>query len=170
MQSHRYIWIMGHRELCERKPRMTVHIRKYRPTDIDAVVSAWEAASRLAHAFLPEAFLRQEKKNLREIYMPNSNSWVAELEQTVVGFLSMHGNEVGGLFLHPDYHGHGIGRALMDKARETHNDLVLEVFEENTIGRKFYDRYGFKLVEKKIFEQTGHTLLRLKYTAEEVNV
>lgn len=146
---------------------MSVTIRKYKESDIDAVVSAWEAASRLAHSFLPEAFVVQEKQNLRDTYMPNSNSWVAELDQTVVGFLSMHGNEVGGLFLQPDNHGRGIGRALMDKARETHGDLVLEVFEENTVGRRFYDQYGFKLVEKKIFEQTGHTLLRLKYTSEE---
>lgn len=30
-------------------------IRRYEPTDLEALMSAWEAASALAHPFLPEA-------------------------------------------------------------------------------------------------------------------
>jgi hypothetical protein len=51
-------------------------------------------------------------------------------------------------------------------AIEIHGDLEVEVFKENAIGRKFYSRYGFSLVEEKLHEPTGQQILRLKFTAE----
>ena len=49
----------------------------------------------------------------------------------------------------------------MDKAQELHGDLVVDVFEKNTVGRAFYAKYGFELIEDKIHEQTGEKVLRL---------
>ena len=50
----------------------------------------------------------------------------------------------------------------MDKAQSLHARLEVEVFKENHIGRNFYDRYGFKYLEEKVFETTGDKVLRLK--------
>jgi len=52
-----------------------------------------------------------------------------------------------------------------ENTQELHGDLVVEVFEKNTVGRKFYSQYGFTLVEKKVHEQTGESLLRLEFIA-----
>ena len=41
----------------------------------------------------------------------------------------------------------------------------VEAFKENSIGRKFYTRYGFKYLEGKLHEPTGRQILRLKFTA-----
>ena len=54
---------------------------------------------------------------------------------------------------------------MVDKAQELHGDLVVDVFEKNLIGHDFYTKYGFKLVEEKIHEQTGEKVLLLKFTA-----
>jgi len=70
--------------------------------------------------------------------MPNTDTWVAELEGEVKGFIALMGNEVGAIFLQSECHGQGLGKALMDKAQKLHGDLEVEVFKENTIGRKFY--------------------------------
>ena len=75
------------------------------------------------------------------------------------------GNEVGAIFLQPDCHGQGIGKALMDKAQGLHGNLEVEVFEANTIGRTFYSKYGFEHLEEKLHEPTGQQVLRLKFTA-----
>ena len=77
----------------------------------------------------------------------------------------MLGNEVGAIFVDPDCLGLGIGRALMDKAQKLHGDLEVEVFEQNSIGRRFYERYGFELLEEKQHQETGENLLRLKFTS-----
>ena len=47
---------------------------------ITGVLSAWENASRLAHPFLSEAFLAQERRDLSAVYMPVADTWVVEAD------------------------------------------------------------------------------------------
>lgn len=144
-------------------------IRQYENSDLEAVLSSWERATRLAHPFMTDEFIAQERINTTEIYLPNTDTWVLETDDQVVGFIALMGNEVGAIFLQPEYHGHGAGKALMDKAQEIHGDLEVEVFKENAIGRKFYSRYGFDHLEEKLHEPTGQQVLRLKFTANKVD-
>ena len=53
----------------------------------------------------------------------------------------------------------------MDKAKELHGDLEVEVFKENTLGRKFYSKYGFETLEEKEHDPSGQQVLRLKFSA-----
>jgi len=85
----------------------------------------------------------------------------------VIGFIALMGNEVGAIFVKPEFHGTGAGKALMDKAQELHGDLEVEVFKENTIGQKFYARYGFHPINEHVYEPTGDIMVRLKFTKEE---
>ena len=142
---------------------MTHIIRQYREDDLDDLMAAWEGASKVAHPFLQEAFLETERFNIPNVYLPNTDTWVAEIRGKVVGFLALMGNEVGAIFLQPELHGSGIGKSLMDKARELHGTLEVEVFKGNHIGRKFYDRYGFELLSESIHEATNLPVLRLRY-------
>ena len=117
-------------------------IRKRQETDGEAIIGVWYAASLLATPFLSEAFLAEERDKILKIWLPKAETLVFEVGGKVVGFLSLIGNEVGAIFVHPDSQGRGIGRALMDHAASLHEELVLEVFEDNAIGRRFYDGYG----------------------------
>ena len=144
-----------------------MQIRQYKETDLEAVLLSWEVATRLAHKFMTDEFIAQERKNVAEIYLPNTDTWVAEMEGEVKGFIALMGNEVGAIFLQPDCHGKGVGKALMDKAQELHGDLEVEVFKENAIGRSFYSKYGFEAFEEKLHDPTGQQVLRLKFTASE---
>jgi len=142
----------------------SVQIRKYKESDLESVLDSWEVATRLAHAFMQDDFIAQERKNVERVYLPNTDTWVAEIDNEVRGFIALMGNEVGAIFLQPNYHGKGIGRSLMDKAQELHGNLEVEVFKANSIGRNFYSKYGFKLMEEKLHEPTGQQVLRLKFT------
>jgi len=144
---------------------MHLNIRQYQTSDLEAVLNSWEVSTRLAHAFMTDEFITQERKNTAEIYLPNTDTWDVEFGGEVKGFIALMGNEVGGLFLHPDFHGIGAGKALMDKAKDIHGELEVEVFKVNTIGRKFYSRYGFEQLAETHHEPTGQQVLRLKYTA-----
>ncbi|BBN83670.1 acetyltransferase [Pseudoalteromonas sp. A25] len=142
-----------------------MQVRQYRVSDLEAVLDSWEVATRLAHDFMTDEFIAQERKNIAEIYLPNTDTWVAQIGGDVKGFIALMGNEVGAIFLQPDYHGRGIGKALMDKAQELHGNLEVEVFKANSIGRNFYSKYGFEYQEEKFHEPTGQQVLRLKFTA-----
>ncbi len=100
------------------------------------------------------------------IYIPNADTWVAVVDQKVVGFIALISNELGGFFVAPDHHGRGIGKILMDKAQALHGDLEVDVFKENPIGRRFYESYGFKFKHEKIWPDTGHMVLRMSFTAK----
>ncbi len=140
-------------------------IRQYIETDLDDILSSWENASKIAHPFLTKEFLDKERYNIPNVYLPNADTWVAEINGTVVGFIALLGNEVGAIFVEPKFQGAGVGKALMNKAQEIHGDLEVEVFQANSIGRKFYDSYGFKLMSEKEHAETEQRLLRLKFTA-----
>ena len=57
----------------------------------------------------------------------------------------------------------------MNKAKELRENLEVDVFKENVIGRKFYSNAGFSHLAEGIHEQTGNTLIRLKYVSEKVS-
>ena len=142
-------------------------IRQYTEDDCEPIIDIWFAASLAATPFLSEDFLTEERENIRTIWLARAETWVYETEGEAVGFLSLIGNEVGAIFVHPDTQGRGIGKALMDHAASLHDDLFLDVFEDNAVGRRFYDRYGFKFEHKHLHEQSGQMQIRLSYRPDE---
>ena len=141
-----------------------IELRKFKDSDLDSILSVWENASKLAHSFLSEEFFEKERYNIPNIYIPNADTTVAEIKGHIIGFISMIGNEIGGLFVDPEFHGLGIGTALVDLVFDTHDKLVVEVFEDNIIGRRFYAKFGFKFIDKKFHPESGKTMLRLEFS------
>ncbi len=136
-------------------------IRRYVPGDKEAVLGVWYQSSQVAHPFWAGEIFEHERKAIAEQFLPRAETYVFERAGAVVGFISLLGTEVGGLFVTPRYHREGIGRALMDEARATRDHLELDVFEANVIGRAFYERYGFRVVGARVDEATGFRVLRL---------
>lgn len=139
-------------------------IRQYEDQDLSDLLTAWAAASEIAHPFLSEEFLASERENIPNLYLPNAETWVFEASGQIVGFIALIGNEVGAIFVHPGHQRMGVGQRLMDKAKELREELEVEVFLKNAIGRAFYAKYGFEPIEEKVHDQTGFDLLRLRFT------
>jgi putative acetyltransferase len=120
----------------------------------------------LAHAFLSQEFLELERHNIPNVYLPNAETWVREVDGHVAGFISLLGSEVGAIFVDPEFHRSGIGRALIDRARALRGELEVEVFERNLPGRAFYAKLGFEFMHLKIHNQTGFEVMRLRLAAD----
>jgi putative acetyltransferase len=138
-------------------------IRKYTEADCESIIDIWFAASLAATPFLSNEFLTEERENIRRIWLSKAETWVFEDNGILVGFLSLIGNEVGAIFVVPYSQGRGIGRALMDHAVSLRDGLFLDVFEDNAVGRRFYDLYGFRFEGKHVHEQSGHMQIRLSF-------
>jgi putative acetyltransferase len=138
-------------------------IRLYQESDIEDIIEIWYQASLVAHPFLSENFLAEEKRRIRQLYLPNAQTWVYERQGKPVGFISLIDNEVGGLFVHPSMQRRGIGSALMDKACSLHETVELDVFEANAVGRAFYSKYGFVSIRRFTHGETGEPTIRLCY-------
>ena len=141
-----------------------MEIRKYKNGDLDGVISTWENASKVGHYFLDKDFINSERKNIPAKYLPNGDCWVAEEHNLVIGFMILQGNEVGALFVDPKCHGEGVGYSLMNIAQEQYGDLRVEVFKQNSIGRKFYSRYGFNLIREYHHKESDKAMLCLSYS------
>lgn len=137
-------------------------IRKYEEKDLDQLIEAWYESSLVSTPFLTADFLENERGQIRDLWLPMAETWVYEAENRVQGFIALIGNEVGGLFVAPWAQKKGIGRALMDYAFSIRTELVLDVFEQNDLARRFYDRYGFKQISRHIHDQTQLPQLRLQ--------
>ncbi len=141
-------------------------IRPSKPSDIDRILVVWEDASRAGHPFLTDDFLSAEREKVRDVYMPAADTWVCDMDDQVLGFVSLIGHEVGALFVHPSRHRQGIGRALLETVNDLHPNLEVDVFKENAMARAFYHRCGFVLRSERTDAETGRMMLRLRYEAE----
>jgi putative acetyltransferase len=104
----------------------------------------------------------QAQRDLRKVYLPATETWVYEMDDDVVGFISMLNNEIGGLFVLPHFQGKGIGSALADFVASKFSVLEVEVFDKNFIGSAFYDKYGFKVVKNYFHNESNELVNRLR--------
>ena len=98
---------------------------------------------------------------MRDIYPQFAQIQVIEPNGVMQGFIAMLGDEIGGLFVDPAHHGQGLGRAMVDHVVAQKGLLQVQVFEQNAIGRRFYERYGFTFQARSIHDATGQVVLRL---------
>ncbi|RKR18749.1 putative acetyltransferase [Maribacter vaceletii] len=136
-------------------------IRKHNKEDLEQIMDVWNQSSSLAHPFLESSFQEEVRNDMKEIYIPGSDTWVYDEGNRILGFISMIGNEIGGLFVLPNNHSKGIGTKLVNYINNFHDHLEVEVFEKNIIGRSFYKKYGFKIISKFMHEPSNEKVVRL---------
>jgi len=138
-------------------------IRSYRQSDIDQVISIWLESSIIAHDFIDKSFWESNVKEMRDKYIPASETYVFEDNGKIIGFLSLYGERIAAIFVTPNKQGKGVGAQLLESAKQQKNKLDLTVYKENRKSIKFYERHGFKVVKEQIDENTGHLELLMEF-------
>jgi putative acetyltransferase len=136
-------------------------IRKYKTDDTDDLVVIWDNAEALAHPFLSAEVRDQLRKDMRNMYLPNAETWVLEDGRAPVGFIAMAGNEISGLFLETSQQGKGMERQVVDHVVFLKGPLTAEVFKDNKIGLPFYDGHGFAVTGEGIFKASGDETFKM---------
>jgi len=131
-------------------------IREYREADIDHILDIWLSASIKAHSFVGSKFWQSKVSEMRELYIPASETFVYEVEEQIAGFYCLYGNTLAAVFVSPSLQGQGIGSALMDDAKSRRSCLQLSVYSQNAPSIRFYKKHGFIALNEQIDEQTGH--------------
>ncbi|WP_376780958.1 N-acetyltransferase [Stutzerimonas nitrititolerans] len=140
-------------------------IRAFSDTDMDRVLDVWLASSIEAHGFVEPGFWAARLDDMRNIYIPASETYVYESNGQVTGFFSLHEDTLAAIFVAPDCQGEGIGRRMMEKAKTLRARLSLEVYKENRRSVAFYRSCGFDEVEEKEDPHTGHRALVMVFGA-----
>ncbi|ABB12968.1 GNAT family N-acetyltransferase [Burkholderia lata] len=134
---------------------MAIEIRAYEASDLHTLSAIWFDASRLAHPFLGEARLREQRALIETVYLPQAETWVACRTGEPVGFIGLLDGSIGGLFVAPAMQGNGIGRALVEHALALKGALDLEVYADNRDACAFYARLGFEEVSRRDEDDEG---------------
>lgn len=137
-------------------------LRPYLPQDLSAVLTIWETASASAHPFLSAKYLSRERRAIPKTYLPQAETWVALDDGQVLGFIALMGDEVGALFVDPQFHGSGIGQALLAKAQVLRSALMVQVFEKNQKALAFYKLFGFVELRQVPHEESGQQIVQLQ--------
>ncbi|WP_369757734.1 GNAT family N-acetyltransferase [Falsihalocynthiibacter sp. CO-5D18] len=145
----------------QQKPERKTMIRKYKTEDTEALITIWDHAEPLAHPFLSADVRGQVREDMRNIYLPNAETWVLENGGAPVGFIAMIDKEIGGLFLDPSQQGKGMGRQMVDHVVSLKGPLTVEVFKDNKIGLLFYKHYGFEVVGEGAFDASGDETFKM---------
>jgi ribosomal protein S18 acetylase RimI-like enzyme len=125
----------------------TYIIRDYRDADFDAVTILWRVAREKS---LPDFqrqkgyFFYEDQNYFRDHVLKKNHVWVVEVDDHPVAFMAMENDFIDQLYIHPDYQRRGIGKALLDFARERSPEHVwLYTLQVNVNARTFYEKNGF---------------------------
>lgn len=130
-------------------------VRPFEATDTAKLSKIWLDASRIAHPFIGERRLLEQRLLIEEQYLPRAETWVASLGRQPVGFISLLETFIGGLFVSPGRQGLGIGRTLTSHALNLKGELTLEVYTENALAMSFYRGLGFKEISRRSLDDEG---------------
>ncbi|WFQ80629.1 N-acetyltransferase [Xenorhabdus sp. SF857] len=131
-------------------------IRSFTKADMNTVLSIWLEASIKAHNFVATEFWQSQIENMRSIYIPASEAYVYVQNSNVVGFYALHENNLAAIFVSPDKQGQGIGKALVNDAKNRRTELTLSVYQQNQASYEFYLSQGFYVVSEEVDGHTGY--------------
>lgn len=139
-------------------------IRLLRSQDLETAVSIWFNASIKAHHFIEEEFWASQKKNMHDIYLPNSESWVYEDQGRILGFISYYEGTIPAIFVDPSSQSLGIGTKLLNMLKSKYHNLSLTVYAQNDKTHQFYLRHGFHDAGQCHCEHTNQEQFEMTWT------
>lgn len=146
------------------------HIAPYYVNFAHALVAMWRASFERAVGVTDPHSMQEQVDYLHGVVVPNNRvTLVLDDGNQVVAFLASNDAEINQLYVHIDHQGKGIGTALLHKAMsESAGRLTLYTFAANTTAQRFYEKHGFKVIERGFEEEWQ--LEDVKYRWEDVGI
>ncbi len=138
-------------------------IRPFQESDMPDVLDIWLNASLISHDFISDEFWKAKVEDMKNIYLPASETYIFEEEGKVLGFISLYGNSLAAIFVNPKSQGKGIGQELIKEAKTRRDELHLSVYAKNTNSVRFYLNCGFQEVNENIDTHTGEKEILMKW-------
>lgn len=140
-------------------------IRQYKAEEIDTLINIWLEGSKISHHFIPASFWEEKAGEMREVYIPTSNTFVyiADDQSQPLGFISMLDNYIAAIFVSPQSQRKGIGSTLIDYVKQAYDQLTLKVYSENKDSIAFYINHGFVITDESMDAATKQYELTMHY-------
>ena len=129
-------------------------IRELQKVDINKVADIWLDTNIQAHDFIPAQYWKRNLELVKELLLQET-VYVYEDNQEIQGFIGLNDEYIEGIFVSNEMQSQGIGKILLNYAKNKRNKLLLNVYCKNTRAISFYRREGFEIQYSDFDEATG---------------
>lgn len=128
-------------------------IRPFETNDLSRVIELWLETNKQAHDFIENTYWEGKYAEVKKM-MPAAELYVYEENNAILGFVGLMDTYLAGIFIDTTYQSRGIGKQLVDAAKDSKERLLLQVYTKNKRAVSFYSREGFSIIEEKVDEAT----------------
>ncbi|WP_412467631.1 GNAT family N-acetyltransferase [Pedobacter sp. KLB.chiD] len=123
--------------------------------DYEKLIEVWEGSVRATHHFLSEQDIVGYRWLILYEYFDQVKLYNIKVEGEIMGFIGINGKSIQMLFIHPDARGKGLGKRLIDFAKQEHDVNIVDVNEQNKQAVGFYQKLGFVTIERSEVDGAG---------------
>ena len=129
-------------------------IRELQRDDINKVADIWLDTNIKAHDFIPAQYWKSNFKSVKEALL-QAEVYVYAYDTEIQGFIGINDEYVEGIFVSGEMQSQGIGKILLNYAKDKRNKLFLNVYQKNVRAISFYQSEGFEIQHSGLDEATG---------------
>ena len=129
-------------------------IRDFQQKDLEPVMEIWLSSNLQAHAFVAPSYWRGCAPEVREMIL-KAEVLVAEKNGEIQGFAGLIHDYLAGIFVRDGCRSQGVGKRLLDAAKERHPKITLQVYQKNNRAIGFYQREGFSVCGEQTEPDSG---------------
>ena len=123
-----------------------MRLRRGEPEDVAPVARMMRSTYDLMD-YIPRLHTAEEDLGYVGGLFGDHEIWVAENDAGILGFAVLSSDQLLQIHVDPDQQNRGIGKRLLDQAKERRPDgFSLWTFQKNVGARRFYERHGLELV------------------------
>ena len=105
-------------------------IRELQKTDINKVADIWLDTNIKTHSFIPAQYWKSNFKSVKEA-LSQAEVYVYEYDTKIQGFIGLNDEYVEGIFVSDEMQSQGIGKILLNYAKDKRNKLLLNIYQKN---------------------------------------
>lgn len=151
-------------EVSVKRKKRDIMIRAYKENEIDILIDIWYKCSLQAHDFIDSGYWESQIEEMKEKYIPMSETHVITNQTKIIGFISMVEDYLAALFIDVAYQNNGAGKELLNFEKGQRNKIQLKVYKENLSAVRFYERNAFIIKKELTDEQTNRQEYLMEWT------
>ena len=129
-------------------------IREFQRDDINKVADIWLNTNIKAHYFISAQYWKSNFELVKKLLL-QATVYVYEDNNEIQGFIGLNDEYVEGIFISEEMQSQGIGKILLNYAKNRRSKLLLNVYQKNIRTISFYQREGFAIQHSGLDEATG---------------
>ena len=127
---------------------MKYEILKPQESDYDIMIEIWERSVRRTHDFIPEEYIIELKKDIREKYFYNVSLLIVKVKGEIKAFIGISWDVIEMLFVDADEMWKWYGSILLNFVIGNYWITKVDVNEQNVKALEFYLKNWFKIISR----------------------